>query len=203
LTTTTLIKLHQQHSRSKYASNILQVRNPISPKLLKPQTLNTIWHEPLYWSYCLAFKHGDSFLDMTLGEVYWYNWSCWKPTRVTWIGGALEWPPPSIHEARMKHRKEHLESAYCKLMHFTYHQCIHCRTWWEGVVHMKGLRNTSPHKHMHITNSTHQSIIRTVAPVVAALPCNWPRDTESAPGEKSVDGVPPAPSMRIIAQFLS
>ncbi len=36
LTTTNPIKLHQQHSRSKYASNILQVRNPTSPKLLKP-----------------------------------------------------------------------------------------------------------------------------------------------------------------------
>jgi hypothetical protein len=60
-------KLHQQHSRSKYASNILQVRNPISPKLLKPQTLNIIWHELLSWYYCLAFKHGDSFLDMNLG----------------------------------------------------------------------------------------------------------------------------------------
>jgi len=73
LTTTNPIKLHQQHSRSKYASNILKVRNPISPKLLKPQSLNTIWHELLSWSYCLAFKHGDSFLDMTLGEVYWYD----------------------------------------------------------------------------------------------------------------------------------
>jgi hypothetical protein len=35
--------------------------------VLNPQTLNIIWHELLSWSYCLGFKHGHSFLDMTLG----------------------------------------------------------------------------------------------------------------------------------------
>jgi hypothetical protein len=81
----------------------------------------------------------------------WYNWSCWKPSRLTWSGGGVpEGPRPSIHEACMKHRKEHLESVYWKQMHFTHHHCTHCHTWWEGEVHMKGLHNTSPHKHIYI-----------------------------------------------------
>ncbi len=45
-----------------FKSETLHLQN-----FLNPQTLNTIWHELLSWSYCLAFKHGDSFLDMILG----------------------------------------------------------------------------------------------------------------------------------------